>query len=88
MSRGKEWSKTKTTKSSKGKVYTTTTAARFFTGYRVYRNTNAWQTKVTWTKEVSLINDKMVAENRKILLLVDNFSGHYIEEFSNVRLEF
>ena len=31
----------------------------------------------------------MKKEDRKILLLVDNFSGHYVEkEYSNVRIEF
>jgi len=62
---------------------------RFFKNYRVYGNKNAWETKITFGNELEEINKQMVLEGRAIILILDNFSGHFIEEeFSNVTVLF
>ena len=58
MKRGKEWSKGNS-------------RARFFNDYRVYCNASAWQTKVTFEKEMDIINNKMVREDRQLLIILD-----------------
>ena len=74
MKRGKEWSKGNS-------------RARFFNDYRVYCNASAWQTKVTFEKEMD-INNKMVREDRQLLIILDNVSTHKLDKtYSNIRLE-
>ena len=63
--------------------------ARFFNDYRVYCNASAWQTKVTFEKEMDIINNKMVREDRQLLIILDNVSTHKLgKTYSNIRLEF
>ena len=50
--------------------------ARFFNDYRVYCNASAWQTKVTFEKEMDIINNKMFREDRQLLIILDNVSTH------------
>ena len=76
MKRGKEWSKGNS-------------RARFFNDYRVYCNASAWQTKVTFEKEMDIINNKMVREDRQLLIILDNVSTHKLNKtYSNMQLEF
>ena len=54
-----------------------------------YNNTSAWMTKIIFIKWLTDLNKTMIFNNRRILLLVDNFSGHVVEnEFSNINLQF
>ena len=55
-----------------------------------YNNASAWMTKVIFRSWLIDLNRFMQYHNRKILLLVDNFSGHLMndESFSNVNLQF
>ena len=65
------------------------TRARFFNDYRVYCNASALQTKVTFEKEMDIINNKMVREDRQLLIILDNVSTHKLgKTYSNIRLEF
>ena len=76
MKRGKEWGKGNT-------------RARFFNDYRVYCNASAWQTKVTFEKEMDIINNKMVREDRQLLIILNNVSSCKLgKTYSNIRLEF
>ena len=76
MKRGEEWSNGNS-------------RARFFNAYRVYCNASAWQTKVTFEKEMDIINNKMVREDRQLLIILDNVSTHKLgKTYSNIRLEF
>ena len=76
MKRGKEWSNGNS-------------RARFFNDYRVYCNASAWQTNVTFEKEMDIINDKMVREDRQLLIILDNVSTHKLDKTNlNIQLEF
>ncbi|KAG0427636.1 Tigger transposable element-derived protein 6, partial [Dictyocoela muelleri] len=59
---------------------------RFNILYRA--NKTAWLTSHLFDEYLEMINKRFVNDNRKILLLVDNFSGHKIESKSNVELFF
>ncbi len=48
-------------------------------------NKSAWLTKIDFANYCNEINNTLVKENRKILILIDNFSGHNIEAPSNIR---
>ena len=62
---------------------------RFFNDYRAYCDASAWQTKVTFEKEMDIINNKMVREDRQLLIILDNVSTHKLgKTYSNIRLEF
>ena len=51
-------------------------------------NATAWLTRDIFRRYVTTINEKCIKENRKILILLDNLSGHVIEPFSNAHLTF
>ena len=51
-------------------------------------NAIAWLTRDIFRRYVTTIIEKCIKENRKILILLDNFSGHVLEPFSNVHLTF
>ena len=54
-----------------------------------YANANAWMTNDIFSDYLARMNARFVAENRKVLVFLDNFSGHKItEEFSNIKLIF
>ncbi|KAG0430584.1 Tigger transposable element-derived protein 6 [Dictyocoela muelleri] len=55
----------------------------------LYRaNQSSWLTKTLFDEYHNLLNDSLVRENRKILILCDNFSGHIVNNKSNVELLF
>ena len=57
--------------------------------FSIYCNASAWQTKVTFEKEMDIINNKMVREDRQLLIILDNVSTHKLDKtYSNIRLEF
>jgi len=51
-------------------------------------NATAWLTRDIFRRYLTMVNNKCIMENRKILMLLDNFSGHVIDSFSNVELAF
>ena len=52
-------------------------------------NKNAWLTRAIFSDWVSVLNTQMLLAGRKICLLLDNFSGHKLEEvYSNIELVF
>lgn len=54
-----------------------------------YWNENAWMTKKIFTDVIQKWDEELRISNRKILLLLDNFSGHYIEYVpSNIKFLF
>ncbi|KAJ3514077.1 hypothetical protein NMY22_g14859 [Coprinellus aureogranulatus] len=58
---------------------------------RIYyrNNKKAWMTAVLFEEYIKSLDLEMRVQNRHVLLLVDNFSGHYINyEPRNVRIEF
>ncbi|KAG0437110.1 Tigger transposable element-derived protein 6 [Dictyocoela muelleri] len=55
----------------------------------VYRsNKTSWLTAEIFNDYLISLNDKLKIENRKILLLLDNFSGHKVGNKSNIELLF
>ncbi|KIJ49861.1 hypothetical protein M422DRAFT_135371, partial [Sphaerobolus stellatus SS14] len=58
-------------------------------GFDYHNNTKAWMTVVIFEQWLKKLDIRMRAEGRKILLLVDNFSGHKISfKPKNIQLEF
>ena len=53
-------------------------------------NKNAWMTNVIFNEWLSLVNKKYKALNRKILLFVDNFSGHSFDQsdYDCIKIQF
>lgn len=51
-------------------------------------STKGWMTTVIWEKYLKRINQRMRFQNRKICLLVDNFSGHTDPNCSNIEVVF
>ena len=53
-------------------------------------NKNAWMKNVIFNEWLSLVNKKYKALNRKILLFVDNFSGHSFDQSDNdcIKIQF
>ena len=51
-------------------------------------NKKAWMTGKEFKEFVNALNNKMTAQNRKILLIIDNAPGHPKLEVSNVKLHF
>ncbi|KIJ26725.1 hypothetical protein M422DRAFT_272186 [Sphaerobolus stellatus SS14] len=58
-------------------------------GFVYYNNKKAWMNKETFEDYIKKLDVMMRAKGRHILLLIDNFSGHYINyEPRNIRVEF
>ncbi|KIJ49970.1 hypothetical protein M422DRAFT_160583, partial [Sphaerobolus stellatus SS14] len=58
-------------------------------GYQYWSNTKAWMTRDIFTDYIKQLDILMRSLGRFIILLLDNFSGHYITyEPRNIRLEF
>ena len=54
-----------------------------------YIQANAWMNSVIWCDLMIRYNSFLVAQNRKVLLVVDNFSGHKIQtSLSNIEMAF
>ncbi|KAF9763707.1 Tigger transposable element-derived protein 4, partial [Nosema granulosis] len=51
-------------------------------------NDSAWLTRDIFASYLNKINQELVLKDRKILLLMDNFAGHDINEPSNIRFLF
>ncbi|KAG0441799.1 Tigger transposable element-derived protein 4 [Dictyocoela muelleri] len=51
-------------------------------------NKSSWLTSVIFNEYLDLLNLKLIQEDRNILLIVDNFSGHKVENKSNIELIF
>ncbi len=51
-------------------------------------NNKAWLTREIFKKYLDALNQKMLQDERKILILLDNFSGHVVGDFSNIKLIF
>jgi len=51
-------------------------------------NENSWMTKIIFRNYLTKLNSKMAADQRKIIIFLDNFSGHKIDNFSNIELYF
>ncbi|KAG0436718.1 Tigger transposable element-derived protein 6 [Dictyocoela muelleri] len=49
-------------------------------------NKSAWLTKKIFMDYLYDLNAMMISENRKILILLDNFSGHLIQNLTNIKL--
>ncbi len=49
-------------------------------------NKSAWLTKTIFLEYLTHINEEMVLQNRKILVLIDNAPGHKINSLSNIKL--
>ena len=45
-------------------------------------------TTVIFQEWLKKINNKFKSENRNVLLFMDNFSGHQIEAYSNIKIVF
>ena len=58
--------------------------------YKIYSNQpSAWMDRKIFTKIINNLNNKMKIQKRNILLFLDNFSAHLIDnQFSNVKLIF
>ncbi|GAU95610.1 hypothetical protein RvY_07200 [Ramazzottius varieornatus] len=55
-------------------------------GFTWANNTKAWMTKAVFTPWLKELNERTEKQNRKILLLLDNASGHNVDNLSHVRL--
>ncbi len=49
-------------------------------------NKTAWLTQLIFREYLEFINNIMISQNRKILLLIDNAPGHKISSLSNIKL--
>ncbi|KAG0436324.1 Tigger transposable element-derived protein 6 [Dictyocoela muelleri] len=55
----------------------------------LYRaNKTSWLTGSLFDEYLTILNLKLVKKNRSILILVDNFNGHKVENKSNIKLFF
>ncbi|GAV09616.1 hypothetical protein RvY_19121 [Ramazzottius varieornatus] len=57
-------------------------------GFNYSYNKTAWMTTVIFEEYLDWLNALMVKEERHILLLVDNFSGHNVASRPNIELRF
>ena len=57
-------------------------------GFHYYSNKSAWMTMQIFENIVDLLNLEMITQNRRVVLFVDNFSGHKVASRSNVTVEF
>ena len=55
---------------------------------RYYHNKRAWTTGAEFDAYLSWLNYKCIAQDRKILLFIDNAPGHVNLEYSNIKLSF
>ena len=53
-----------------------------------WHNLSAWMNNTNFQEWLNKINSKFKPENRMMLLLMDNFSEHKIETYSNLKLHF
>ena len=51
-------------------------------------NSKAWMDNSIFKEWLCILNRKFKSENRQILLFIDNFSGHQIDEYSNIKIVF
>jgi len=51
-------------------------------------NSSAWMTKQIFIKYMDIINTEMQKQDRKILIILDNCSSHFIESPSNIKFVF
>jgi hypothetical protein len=49
---------------------------------------NGWMTAFVWTKFFDYLNIQLRRANRHILVLVDNFAGHVVSDWSNITMKF
>ena len=63
-------------------------SARNVSNELYHQTKNGWMTKNIFQEFVDQWNEKLVQDGIEILLLVDNFSGHKVDEPSNIRIEF
>ena len=59
-------------------------------GFEYHNNQKAWMNLQLFAEWVRKLNEDMKSQDRRILLLLDNFSGRMVddEEFSHVRIKF
>lgn len=59
-------------------------------GIDYYNNQSSWMTSIVFEQWISQWDRELQAKSRKILLLLDNFSGHTVpaSSLTNIRLEF
>ena len=57
-------------------------------GFGYYNNSTAWMTGEIWISIWTQVNNKLIKENRNIILFVDNCSAHPILSFSNIKIIF
>lgn len=53
-----------------------------------YHNTKGWMTGPIFHEWLSKWNLKLVRQQRKILLLIDNAPSHIVQDYSNIRVQF
>lgn len=51
-------------------------------------NKTGWMTRALFEEYLNELNEQLITQGKKILALVDNFSGHKIENLSNIELMF
>ena len=51
-----------------------------------HSNKNAWMTNIIFSDWLDKINKKFKHENRNVLLLVDNFSGHKLDKYLYIKV--
>ena len=56
--------------------------------HQYFSNDTAWMTGYIFKKILNEWNDELKLKGRRVLLLVDNFSGHADEGYSNIQVEF
>ena len=57
-------------------------------GVHYTSNTTAWVTKQFFIKYLNKINENLIKNNKRMLLLLDNCSCHKLDDFSNIKLLF
>ena len=57
-------------------------------GFHYYSQKSAWMNMHIFENILDRLNLEMICQNRRVLLFVDNFSGHKVASRSNVTLEF
>ncbi len=57
-------------------------------GIYYYANKSAWMTREIFSDYILKLNNYFREQNKKILLVMDNFSGHLINEPSNIEFCF
>ena len=57
-------------------------------GFHYYNNKSSWMTMSIFDDILDLLNSEMFAQNRRVVLFVDNFSGHKVPSRTNMALRF